>query len=111
MGADGRHSTVAAEVHAEEYLAYGAPRGMYWGYWNAPSGGTTDGEYGFDMYVGNTAGNIRVIFQTDDGQLLIGSLPIVEEATAWRRDPDGALTRDILSDPMLAPLVEAKKTQ
>lgn len=109
VGADGRHSTVAAQVHAEEYLAYDAPRAMYWGYWDAPSRWTTDGEYGFDMYVGNTAGDIRVVFQTDDGQLLIGSLPTVEEAAAWRGDPDGALTRDIVSDPMLAPLVEGSR--
>ena len=31
MGADGRHSTVARQVDAEEYLAYDAPRAMYWG--------------------------------------------------------------------------------
>ena len=30
VGADGRHSTVARLVGAEEYLGYRAPRGMYW---------------------------------------------------------------------------------
>jgi len=36
VGADGRHSTVARLVAAEEYLGYDAPRAMYWGYWDAP---------------------------------------------------------------------------
>lgn len=36
VGADGRHSTIAKFVGAEEYLAYDAPRGAYWAYWDAP---------------------------------------------------------------------------
>jgi len=36
VGADGRHSTVARLVEAEEYLGYDAPRAMYWAYWDAP---------------------------------------------------------------------------
>ena len=75
VGADGRHSTVARQVEAEEYLAYDAPRAMFWGYWNAPAFWRTDPAYPFGMYVANTDGHIRVIFQTDHDQLLIGSLP------------------------------------
>jgi 2-polyprenyl-6-methoxyphenol hydroxylase-like FAD-dependent oxidoreductase len=105
VGADGRHSTVARHVEAEEYLAYDAPRAMFWGYWNAPAFWRTDPAYPFGMYVANTDGHIRVIFQTDHDQLLIGSLPPVEQALAWRTDPEVALISDLASDSTTGPLV------
>jgi 2-polyprenyl-6-methoxyphenol hydroxylase-like FAD-dependent oxidoreductase len=57
------------------------------------------------MYVANTHGRIRVIFQTDNEQLLIGSLPPVEEAAAWRANPDAALIADLASDSTTGPLI------
>ena len=105
VGADGRHSTVARQVEAEEYLAYDAPRAMFWGYWNAPAFWRTDPAYPFGMYVANTDGHIRVIFQTDHDQLLIGSLPPVEQALAWRTDPEVALISDLASDSTTGPLI------
>jgi 2-polyprenyl-6-methoxyphenol hydroxylase-like FAD-dependent oxidoreductase len=105
VGADGRHSTVARQVEAEEYLGYDAPRAMFWGYWNAPSFWRTDPAYRFGMYVANTDGHIRVIFQTDHHQLLIGSLPPVDQAMAWRTDPDAALIADLTSDSTTGPLI------
>ena len=106
IGADGRHSTVAQMVNAEEYLAYDSPRAMYWAYWNAPGIWKTDPRYSFDMYQGNTFGNIRVIFQTDYGQLLIGSLPTIQQAQNWRSDPSKSLMADLRSDPVIGPLIE-----
>jgi flavin-dependent dehydrogenase len=105
VGADGRHSTVARHVEAEEYLGYDAPRAMFWGYWNAPAFWRTDPAYRFGMYVANTDGHIRAIFQTDHDQLLIGSLPAVEQAIAWRSDPDTALIADLASDSTTGPLI------
>jgi menaquinone-9 beta-reductase len=105
VGADGRHSTIARQVGAQEYLAYDAPRAMFWGYWNAPEFWRTDPAYPFGMYVANTRGHIRVIFQTDHDQLLIGSLPPVEQALAWRADPEAALTADLASDSTTGPLI------
>ena len=105
VGADGRHSTVARQVEAEEYLAYDAPRAMFWGYWNAPAFWKTDPAYRFGMYLANTDGHIRVIFQTDYDQLLIGSLPPAERAMAWRADPDAALIADLASDSITGPLI------
>ena len=105
VGADGRHSTVARQVEAEEYLAYDAPRAMFWGYWNAPAFWRTDPAYRFGMYLANTDGHIRVIFHTDHDQLLIGSLPPVEQAMAWRTDPDAALIADLASDSTTGPLI------
>jgi flavin-dependent dehydrogenase len=111
VGADGRHSTIARQVEAEEYLAYDAPRAMFWGYWNAPTFWRTDPAYPFGMYVANTNGHIRVIFQTDRDQLLIGSLPPVSQALAWRRDPEVALTADLASDGTTGPLIAGSKPE
>src|SRR5687768_4822518 len=52
-----------------------------------------------------TDGHIRVIFQTDHDQLLIGSLPPVERAMAWRTDPGSALIADLASDSTTGPLI------
>jgi flavin-dependent dehydrogenase len=105
VGADGRRSTVARLVEAEEYLAYDAQRAMFWGYWNAPTFWRTDPAYRFGMYLANTDGHIRVIFHTDHDQLLIGSLPPIEQAMAWRTDPDVALIADLASDSTTGPLI------
>jgi 2-polyprenyl-6-methoxyphenol hydroxylase-like FAD-dependent oxidoreductase len=78
---------------------------MFWGYWNAPAFWRTDPAYRFGMYLANTDGHIRVIFQTDHDQLLIGSLPPVEQAMAWRTDPDVALIADLTSDSTTGPLI------
>jgi 2-polyprenyl-6-methoxyphenol hydroxylase-like FAD-dependent oxidoreductase len=78
---------------------------MFWGYWNAPAFWRTDPAYRFGMYVANTDGHIRVIFQTDHDQLLIGSLPPVEQAMAWRTDPERALITDLASDSTVGPLI------
>jgi 2-polyprenyl-6-methoxyphenol hydroxylase-like FAD-dependent oxidoreductase len=78
---------------------------MFWGYWNAPAFWRTDPAYPFGMYVANTDGHIRVVFQTDGDQLLIGSLPPVAQALAWRTDPEIALIRDLDSDYTIGPLV------
>jgi len=106
VGADGRRSTVAELVGAEEYLAYDAPRGMYWAYWDAPARWHDDPAYPFGLYVGHRAGDIRAIFQTDHDQLLIGSLPPVAATDRWRADPKGTLIADLASDPVTAPLID-----
>jgi 2-polyprenyl-6-methoxyphenol hydroxylase-like FAD-dependent oxidoreductase len=103
VGADGRHSTIAKLVQAEEYLGYDAPRALYWAYWNAPPAWR---EMPFDFYVGNRRGSIRAVFQTDHNQLLIASAPPVSEIGKWRHDAAAALTRDLLTDPVTGPLVD-----
>jgi 2-polyprenyl-6-methoxyphenol hydroxylase-like FAD-dependent oxidoreductase len=57
------------------------------------------------MYLANTDGHIRVIFQTDHDQLLIGSLPHVDEAISWRTDVEAALIADLASDSTTGPLI------
>ena len=103
VGADGRHSTIARLVHAEEYLGYDSPRGAYWGYWKAPARWRT---CPFDMYVVNTRGDSRVVFHTDDDHLLIATAVAVERIPHWRVNPVEALRRDLAADETIGPLVE-----
>lgn len=107
VGADGRRSLVADEVGAEEYLDYDAPRAMYWAYWNAPEAWTS-AEYPFGMYLAHVGRYVRAIFQTDHGQLLIGSLPPVEEAQAWKRDPQASLLDNLARDQFIRPLIDGR---
>jgi flavin-dependent dehydrogenase len=105
VGADGRHSVIAKFTGASEYLGYDAPRAMYWGYWDAPPSWKDDSVYPFGMYIGHVGDQIRVIFQTDCDQLLIGSLPPVSKAAIWRGDPLAALKADLVCDPVTRSLV------
>jgi len=106
IGADGRRSRVARQVGAEEYLAYDSPRAMYWSYWEAPRGfGQTSA---FGMYVGHRGAAVRVVFQTENDQLLIGSLPPLHDLPRWKADPLGTLTSDLMLDPEIEPLVAGK---
>jgi menaquinone-9 beta-reductase len=107
VGADGRHSTVAKLAAAEEYLGYDAPRAMYWAYWDAPAAWGTDA-YPFGMCVVNRRGRIRVVFQTDHRQLLVGSLPPVSEVPQWKHDPLRALQQDLAADPLIRALVAGR---
>ena len=109
VGADGRHSTMAQLVGAEEYLGYDAPRAMYWAYWDAPTFWRSDAAYPFDMYVGKNGDDVRAIFQTDHDQLLIGSLPPVAGTGPWRTDPRGALIANLAAHPLTGPLIEGSQ--
>ncbi len=110
VGADGRRSTVAERVGAEEYLAYDAPRAMYWAYWAAPPAWRT-GAYPFDMYLAHRDRHIRVVFQTDDDRLLIGALPPVEEGRTWKDDPLGRLRSSLALDPVTESLVRGREPE
>lgn len=102
VGADGRRSLVAEEVGAREYLGYDAPRGIYWSYWDAPAEWAS---VPYDMYLEHVGDSIRVVFHTDGDQLLISSAQAVDEIRNWRPDPLAALTRDLESNPVIAPLI------
>ena len=105
VGADGRHSTVARLAGAEEYLAYDSPRGMYWAYWEPPA--IWHGpQYPYDFLLRFDGNHRRVIFSTDSGQLLIGTLPPLQTALGWRAGLEEAVRSDLRSDPEIGPLVE-----
>lgn len=105
IGADGRHSTVAKLAEAEEYLAYEWPRGMYWAYWRPPATWHSDA-YPYDFLFRSAGNDRRVIFSTDGGELLLGTLPLVGEARAWRSHAEERYLADLRSDPVFAPLCD-----
>lgn len=108
LGADGRHSLVAREVRAQEYLAYSAVRGMYWSYWETPRFFQTESEYAFDMYFAHVGREMRILYPTDDGRLLVGYLPRNEQLAEFRANPELALTRALAADEWIAPIVQER---
>jgi flavin-dependent dehydrogenase len=108
IGADGRRSTIAKLAGAEEYLGYDAPRAAYWSYWDMPDIWQDRSKYPFDMYVAKCGADFRVVFQTDDDQLLIASAPTIQESRSWRHAPLEALTANLSADPVTGPLVAGR---
>jgi flavin-dependent dehydrogenase len=104
VGADGRHSTIAKLTGAEEYLGYDAPRAMFWAYWDPPQAWHGPA-YPFDFFLHFLGKHRRVIFSTDNGQLLIGTLPLIDAGREWRSDLEARYLEDVRSDPGFAALV------
>ncbi|MEO6029626.1 MAG: FAD-dependent monooxygenase, partial [Candidatus Binatia bacterium] len=100
IGADGRNSTIARLVAAEEYLGYDAPRACYWAYWRRPAGW----DAGL-LYNGSQRDLSRVLFPTDDDLVLIASSPPVARAHAWRADHRAAYLADLRACAPLAALL------
>jgi len=92
VGADGRHSTIAKLVGAEEYLGYDGPRACYWAYWRRPP--TWNQNQLANLY---RADDAYVVFPTDGDLLLIASTPPLARARAWRADHTTAYLDSIRS--------------
>jgi flavin-dependent dehydrogenase len=110
VGADGRDSFVARAVGAREYLAYAAPRVIYWSYWPAPPGHGSDPERP-GMYVANRTGTVHMAFHTEHEHVLVGTAPARDRAAAFRQTPLEALRRDVASDPWLVALTEGPPSE
>jgi len=108
VGADGRNSTVAELVGAEEYRGYDSPRCIYWAYWPRPAWYSDDPRY---------EGGTLVLFDDDDGrfafpanrdQIVMGYIfPNTDDVAAFKADPEGNLVAALRAHPAFAPLVEA----
>jgi flavin-dependent dehydrogenase len=105
VGADGRHSTIARFVRAQEYLEYVGERAGYWGYWNAPAHWTTRSDGRFDAYFARDRDKTGILFTTDHGQLVIGSWPNRSDAFKWRGDPLARLRETLACDPAIGPVI------
>ena len=101
VGADGRHSTIAKLVGAEEYLGYDAPRGCYWAYWQRQS--HCDAHVVYNCFNRDDA---RIVFPADGELLLIATAPPVDHMSAWRDDHTAAYLADITSYPPIAGLLD-----
>jgi 2-polyprenyl-6-methoxyphenol hydroxylase-like FAD-dependent oxidoreductase len=102
VGADGRKSSVAKLVGADEYLGYDAPRGCYWAYWRRPP--NCDPHVLHNCF---SADDQRVVFPTDGELMLIATAPPVDRARAWRTDHTAAYLEDILSYSPIASLLDS----
>ena len=104
VGADGRHSTIAELAGAEEYLGYDWPRVGYWAYWEPPSDWSGP-DYPYDFLLRFTGTDRRLIFATDDGQVLLGTMPVAGDRDRWRQDHETKYLEDLQNDRVFAPLV------
>ena len=108
VGADGRHSTVARLVGAEEYLGYDSPRCIYWAYWKRPRWYATDPRYEGGTLVVYDEDDFRVAFPANRDQLILSfSFPNTDDITAFKADPRASLTAALRAHPLFAPLVES----
>ena len=108
VGADGRHSTVARLAGAEEYLGYDSPRAMYWAYWE-PSAAWNSQAYPYDFLIQSSGKHRRFIFTTDNNQVLLATMPLLEEGRRWREKVEAGYVDDLRSDPVFRPLVSDGK--
>lgn len=106
VGADGRHSRIAAAVGAREYLGYDAPRACYWSYWPAPASWKDNP---FDMYLGRQGRDFRFVFPVEQERLLLGTAPLKEIAKDWKTDVKAAYRADLASDPVIAPIIQGNE--
>jgi menaquinone-9 beta-reductase len=102
VGADGRNSSVAKLVGAEEYLGYDGPRACYWAYWPRPP--SLDPHVLHNCYAGRDE---RVVFPADGELLLIATAPPVEDNGRWRTDHTAAYLSDIRSYSPIASLLDS----
>lgn len=92
VGADGRNSTVAKLVGAEEYLGYDGPRAVYWAYWRRPR------DWNQHEIVNTFEGRAaRIVFPTDGDRIVIAAVPPLDWAREWRRDHVAAYLADVRS--------------
>ena len=110
VGADGRDSFVARAVRAREYLAYPAPRLIYWSYWPAPRGYGEDPDHP-GMYVANRSGTVHMAFHTEREHVLVGSAPERDQMAHFRQAPLDALRRSVASDPLLQGLTQGAPSE
>ena len=105
VGADGRHSTIAARVDAEEYLAYDGPRAFYWAYWPRPAGHARDPRFEGGTMIAARGDRLWIAFPAGKDQLLLGhGFPAGDEVAAWKADPEARLRARLAEHPRTAGL-------
>ncbi len=107
VGADGRHSTVAELVGAEEYYGYDGPRCIYWAYWPRPASYATDPRHRGAAIALHNDHDLRLAFPVNKDQVIVAiTFPNTEDVAAWKQNPLGKLVEKMRAHPVFAPLVE-----
>jgi flavin-dependent dehydrogenase len=108
VGADGRNSTVAELVGAEEYNGYDGPRCVYFAYWPRPAWYGDDPRYQDGTLMLYDDDDVRFAFPVNRDQLVIGFLfPNTDDVAAFKAAPQAQLEAVMRAHPLFAPLVEA----
>ncbi|HEX7670256.1 MAG TPA: NAD(P)/FAD-dependent oxidoreductase [Polyangiaceae bacterium] len=106
IGADGRNSTIAKLVRAEEYHVTETPRGGYWAYYPVtPSFAALP----FQTYIEIRGPASRFAFRTDGDLVLAGALDTIEAARTWTRDIERHVHASLQKSEVLGPLVEGNR--
>jgi len=108
VGADGRNSTVAELVNAEEYHGYDTPRAAYWAYWPRPASYGEDPRYSGAAAIVHSAKDYFFIFPTNKDQLLIGIGFPVERLPEWKGRHREEFFDRVRRYPLTAPLTEGE---
>jgi flavin-dependent dehydrogenase len=108
VGADGRNSTIAELVGAEEYNAYEGPRVAYWAYWPRPPWYADDLRFAGGTMLRFDGTDARFVFPVNRDQLIIGfAFPNTPaRTTAFKADLETNLVAKLRENPWFAPLVE-----
>jgi flavin-dependent dehydrogenase len=84
IGADGRNSTIAKRVGAEQYHSGQAARGGYWAYFPVTPAFE---KLPFQTYIEITGASARFAFRTDADLVIAGAFDLPSIAKTWTRDP------------------------
>jgi flavin-dependent dehydrogenase len=104
VGADGRHSTIAKLVGAEEYNGLDFPRAAYWAYWPRPATYRTDPRYQGAAMILYRGEDFIFVFPTNKDQLLVGCGFPKSRLSEWKGRHKDKLHERLRADELIAPL-------
>jgi menaquinone-9 beta-reductase len=107
VGADGRSSTVARLVGAQEYHGYDGPRSAYWAYWPKPSWYEDDPRYRGAAILSNQDDHYLVAFPTNKDLLLLAITFPNEQLPQWQGRRRERLLERLRGNELTAPLAQS----
>jgi flavin-dependent dehydrogenase len=102
IGADGRNSTIAKLVWAEEYHGADSERGGHWAYFPITP---EFSRLPFQMYIEIRGTVARFAFQTDGDLVIAGALDRTSVARQWGKDTERHVTASLAESEVLRSLV------
>ena len=105
VGADGTQSTIAKLTGVEQYLVGESSRAGYWTYYDAPA----SWEAAWDSTLEHRGNEVRYVFRTDGGQVLLAYLGEREVVTQWGADRKAHLEQAFAESPTTRVFTEGKR--